>query len=135
MTDNSVRLIVRAGILTLALLGGVACQQAKPNAAAKPQPASSVEPQRQQREAQRLQQCQQALTALQKINPEGYQEYQRAFDSLMGGASQYAGLRARVNDDTQETVDALYRYKVSRLCAAIEQAVMTGLVERGEQVK
>ncbi|MCA4824950.1 MAG: hypothetical protein KJJ56_16370 [Serratia rubidaea] len=135
MTDNSVRLAVRAGILMLALLGATACQNVKPKAADKPQSAPSVETQRQQREAKRLQQCQQELAALQKINPERYQDNQRAFDSLMSGASQYAGLRARVNDDTQETVDALYRYKVSRLCVEIEQSVLIGLAERGEQVK
>ncbi|WP_249921455.1 hypothetical protein [Serratia plymuthica] len=50
----------------------------------------------------------------------------------MSGAAQYGGLRSQVNAQTQETVDALYRYKVNRLFADITQATLTSLATRGE---
>ena len=132
--------MTRSAVLCLLALSAAACQNQKSgkpavNTQNQAVQAPSEEALRKQREAEQLQQCQEQLGALRTIDEKQYQRYKQAFDSLMSGASQYANLRARVNGDTQETVDALYRYKVSRLCAAIEQAVMTGLVERGEQVK
>jgi hypothetical protein len=88
-----------------------------------------------EREAERLMQCQKELEALKDINHKQYIAYKQEFEQLMSGAAQYAALRLRVNSGTQETVDALYRYKVSRLCANITQAALTGLTERGERLK
>jgi len=88
-----------------------------------------------QKEAERLQQCLAQLGALRNINAKQHQQYQQAFDKLMSGASQYASLRIKVNGDIQETVDALYRYKVNYLCAAVNQVVLVGLAERGEPEK
>ncbi|HGM5420069.1 hypothetical protein [Serratia liquefaciens] len=90
---------------------------------------------RQQREMELLQQCQDLLGVLHNINVKDFQQYKQAFDSLMSGASQYAGVRTKVNGNTQETVDALYRYKANYLCAGVNQAVLTSLAERGELVK
>lgn len=128
------------GLLCLLALSAAACQNqksGKPAVNTKNQAvqAPSEEALRKQREAEQLQQCQQQLGALRTIDEKQYQRYKQAFDSLMSGASQYANLRARVNGDTQETVDALYRYKVNYLCAGVNQAVLTGLADRGEQVK
>jgi len=88
-----------------------------------------------QREAERMAQCQKELEAIKGINPEQHKTFRQEFDRLMSGAAQYAGLRTQVNTGTQETVDALYRYKVNRLCADISQAALTGLSDRGERLK
>lgn len=88
-----------------------------------------------QKESERLAQCQKELDVLKGINAGQYATYKQEFERLMSGAAQYAGVRPRVNWETQETVDALYRYKVNRLCADIIQAALTGLAERGEHLK
>ncbi|MEG9795518.1 hypothetical protein V6X42_23885 [Serratia marcescens] len=80
---------------------------------------------------QRLRQCQQQLRALGTLQDASYPATQRAFDHLMRGAAQYAGLRTRVNESTQDTVDALYRYRVNLLCAQINHAVLNRLAEQG----
>lgn len=86
-------------------------------------------------EAERLKNCQKELNILKGVSSEKYTVYKRTFDGLMGGAAQYAGLRKAVNPHIQETVDALYRYKVNRLCAEVSQVALEALVERGEQFK
>ncbi|WP_421105900.1 hypothetical protein [Serratia marcescens] len=86
-------------------------------------------------ESARLTACQRELGILKGVSPEKYAIYKRKFDSLMGGAAQYAGLRNQVNPGIQETVDALYRYKVNRLCAEVGQVALTALVKRGEQLE
>lgn len=88
-----------------------------------------------QKEVERLQQCEAQLGILRNINEKQHQRYKQTFDHLMSGAAQYASLRTKVNGDIQETVDALYRYKVNYLCAGVNQAVLIGLADRGEQVK
>lgn len=86
-------------------------------------------------EVARLTQCQKELDALKGINPEQHQKFLQAFSRLMSGTAQYGNLRTLVNTQTQETVDALYRYKVNRLCADITQATLTGLADRGEALE
>ncbi|MEE4411546.1 MULTISPECIES: hypothetical protein [Serratia] len=130
----------RRSALALPLLIGTlvlsGCENGRrPILAAKKSPEATVEITQAQREADRLQHCQKELDALQGIDAAGYRKYKQEFDRLMSGAAQYAALRTQVNGDTQETVDALYRYKVSRLCADVNQAVMTGLADRGERLK
>ncbi|WP_413508026.1 hypothetical protein [Serratia proteamaculans] len=80
-----------------------------------------------QQEARRLQQCQQELTVLSTLQTKDYAATKQTFDHLMGKAAQYASLRNKVNGETQGTVDALYHYKVSLLCAEINQAVLLHL--------
>ncbi|CAI1948114.1 hypothetical protein [Serratia quinivorans] len=82
-------------------------------------------------EVQRLRQCQQQLKALRTLQDARYPATQGAFDRLMRGAAQYASLRTSVNESTQDTVDALYRYRVNLLCAQINQAVLNRLAEQG----
>jgi phosphoglycolate phosphatase-like HAD superfamily hydrolase len=86
-------------------------------------------------EAQRLRQCQQELDTLRDLKADSYAATQHTFSTLMQGAAQYAKLRTQVNTDTQETVDALYRYRVNVLCAQINQAVLVGLMTQGEAPK
>ncbi|MBJ2078373.1 hypothetical protein JFR19_00730 [Serratia ureilytica] len=117
-----------------ALLSGCKNTSGSPS---QPKPAATAEPDitPAQREAERLAQCQKELDALKGINAQQYTVFRQEFDRLMSGAAQYANLRVRVNNGTQETVDALYRYKVNRLCADIMQATLTGLADRGEKLK
>lgn len=84
------------------------------------------------RRALRLAQCQRELEVLKSLNPEQHTALRQTFNQLMSGAAQYSGLRTQVNAQTQETVDALYRYKVNRLCANIAQATLADLAKRGE---
>lgn len=133
MTRTAYRLTASL-LLTMTLAG---CQNVK-----RPVPlvnkesaTEALEQDKKQREAERMQQCQHELEAMRNIDPEKYQKFKREFDTLMSGAAQYAGMRTRVNTDTQETVDALYRYRTNRLCADISTTMMTGLAERGERTQ
>ncbi|CAI0777687.1 hypothetical protein [Serratia ficaria] len=124
-----------ASLLLAMTLAG--CQNAKRPAAAvnKVSATETAEQDKKRREAERIQQCQRELEAMRNMDPEKYQKYKREFDALMSGAAQYAGVRPRVNTDTQETVDALYRYRISRTCVEISTTMMTGLAERGERIQ
>ncbi|UNK30269.1 hypothetical protein MNO11_11225 [Serratia plymuthica] len=133
MTRTAYRLTASL-LLTMTLTG---CQNVK-----RPVPlvnkesaTEAVEKDKKQREAERMQQCQHELEAMRNMDHEKYQKFKREFDILMSGAAQYAGMRTRVNTDTQETVDALYRYRTNRLCADISTTMMTGLAERGERIQ
>jgi len=83
----------------------------------------------------RLQQCNTTLEALHSVNARQFSTYHQAFEHLMKGAARYASLRTRINNETQDTIDSLYRYRVNKLCAQIDQAILLGLVEQGESVK
>ncbi|MEN4247697.1 hypothetical protein P9A06_24195 [Serratia marcescens] len=138
--NKSVSHTIRMGIVFLMVLGSIACQTQKSGKPTTKDPATTEQnitedAQLKHREIERLTLCQEQLGALIKINPKQHQQYKQAFDNLMNGASQYASLRVQVNNNTQETVDALYRYKINYLCAGVSQAVLTGLAERAEQVK
>lgn len=132
---NTTVFTVRTGILCLLALSMTACQKQKLSPLSVTRKGDTAQIQaddaaRRQREEDRLQLCHKQLSALHNIDVKQYQHYKQAFDSLMSGASQYAGLRTRVNSDTQDTVDALYRYKVNYLCAGIDNAVLNGLAEQ-----
>lgn len=82
-------------------------------------------------EANRLGLCQRQLEALQKIDATKYGVYQQRFDTLMNSAAEYAGVRTNVNVDSQDTLDALYHYRVNLFCSEINQVLLTGLAELG----
>ena len=86
-------------------------------------------------EAARLLQCQKELEVLRTVQPKQFTDYKQDFDRLMHGAAQYSRLRTGVNTETQDTVDALYRYRVNKLCAQIDQAVLLGLAGSGESAQ
>lgn len=124
----------------LCLLGGSlllsGCQATKrPAVAIQPASESTPEQSLTAREAEELALCQKELEALKPVDARQYQAFQQEFSRLMSGAAQYANVRTQANSGTQETVDALYRYKVRRLCANISQALLTGLADMGERVK
>lgn len=83
-------------------------------------------------ESEKLKQCQSQLEALKTMNPEKYKRLHTSFDYLMNGAAQYTVIRQNTNVDTQDTVDALYRYRANLLCSQIAQALLDSLTSRGE---
>ncbi|WP_421671721.1 hypothetical protein [Rahnella sp. EDr1-12] len=115
-------------ILSMFLLTG--CQKS-PIKKAPPQAGQVVTPTKEEIESAQLQQCQKSLDALQTVKAQQSVEYKKNFEKLMKGAAQYSGIRSRIKDETQGTVDALYRYRVSKLCAQIDQALLLGLTESG----
>lgn len=86
-------------------------------------------------EAVRLQQCYKDIEVLTKINNPAYASMKQEFDRMMSGAAQYSGIRAQIADNTQSTIDALYRYRVSLLCAKISNEVLNGLTKQAEAPK
>lgn len=80
-------------------------------------------------------QCEKELNTLRAINPEQNKRLSEKFSLLMKSAAQYSGLRAQVNPGTQKTVDAMYLYKVNRLCADISQVTLTSLADAGDIIK
>lgn len=83
-------------------------------------------------ESEKLKQCQAQLEALKTMSPAQYKRMHISFDYLMNGAAQYTGIRQSTNIDTQDTVDALYRYRANLLCSQIAQALLDSLTSRGE---
>ncbi|WP_419246378.1 hypothetical protein [Serratia sp. NFX21] len=123
---------------TLALLLGSlllsGCQSSKKTVTtATASPAMKNE--KAERDASELNQCQKNLNVLSRLQTTSYPSLKKDFDNLMLGASQYAGVRFQVNDQSQETIDALYRYRVSYLCSEIQQAALEVLVTRAELPK
>lgn len=99
----------------------------------KPQPGDIVDATIQQAEMQkqensRLDNCHSELESLKTINSEKYMQSKKQFDQLMQGTAQYAGIRSNVKSSTQETVDALYRYRVNLLCTEISNTLLNSLV-------
>ena len=83
-------------------------------------------------ESFRLQQCQSQLDVMKVVSPEQYARMHQLFDRIMKGAAQYADVRAKINADTQDTVDALYRYRANLICAQIGQKLLEGLTRQDE---
>ncbi|UVC29813.1 hypothetical protein [Pantoea sp. SOD02] len=82
----------------------------------------------QKQENSRLENCHSELESLKTINSEKYTQSKKQFDQLMQGTAQYAGIRSNVKSSTQETVDALYRYRVNLLCTEISNTLLNSLV-------
>lgn len=125
-------LSITAVLIGILLVSG--CQSTK-TPQIKAASASTLQDQKVKRETQDLKQCQQNLNTLGTLKTADYPAKKQVFDNLMSGASQYAGVRPQVNERTQETVDALYRYQVSYQCAEINQALLTELAKRGGAIK
>lgn len=119
-------------LVSLLFLNG--CQSSK-TPAKKYGPIEAEQNEKAKRETQDLKQCQQNLSALGALKADNYSDKKRIFDTLMSAASQYASVRAQVNERTQGTVDALYHYQVSYQCAEINQALLEELSKRGGAIK
>lgn len=79
--------------------------------------------------------CQRELAALSKINPSVYAVKKEAFETLLRTAASYSAVRSDINEQTRDTLDALYKYKTQKICSDIEQAIQQGLISRGESIK
>lgn len=79
--------------------------------------------------------CQRELAALSKINPSVYAVKKQAFETLLQTATSYSAVRSDINEQTRDTLDALYKYKTQKICNDIEQAIQQGLISRGESIK
>lgn len=79
--------------------------------------------------------CQRELASLNTISPRAYAVRKAHFDNLVKTAGVYTAVRGDVNSLTQDTVDALYKYKTNQLCAEIERDVLNGLIRKGESLK
>lgn len=82
-----------------------------------------------------VEQCQRELSALGKINTDMYEKRRVAFSGLLKNASVYSSLRQDINNQTKETVDALYKYKTQKLCHDIEQDLQQALISHGENLQ
>ncbi|EAU6886213.1 hypothetical protein EH284_23335 [Salmonella enterica] len=74
--------------------------------------------------------CDRELKALKRLDGRRYAQRKAQFDRLMAGASLYAGIRTDVSGGTQETVDAMYRFRTGKLCAEISQDVLDALARQ-----
>lgn len=83
-------------------------------------------------QAEALSRCERELDALKSVNPEDYRRRVAVFSQLMTAASQYGSVRGETDANTTAAVDALYQYRVSRVCAGISLALLNALSERGE---
>lgn len=76
--------------------------------------------------------CRAELTSLSLINQEAYVQRHTQFERLVTNAAVYARVRTQVNQQAQETLDALYQFKTRQLCLRIGQDVSDGLMRRAE---
>ncbi|WP_432369382.1 hypothetical protein ACRPH4_22615 (plasmid) [Pantoea allii] len=79
-----------------------------------------------------LSRCEKELDALKTISPENYQSRMAAFSQLMEAANQYGSIRGEADERTASTIDALYQYRTSRICAGISWILLKALSENGE---
>lgn len=75
----------------------------------------------------RMERCRRELDALKKVDINIYNKRKSEFDKLMSDAVIYNGVRVDVRDYTQGAVDALYRFRVDKLCADISSDMLNNL--------
>lgn len=79
------------------------------------------------REFTKIEQCAKELQALKTTNPQNFDKLQSRFDQMIATVNRYSQVRSSLKSQTQDTVEALYTYKVSRICNDIEQYLLDGL--------
>lgn len=77
--------------------------------------------------------CRQELTVLNTIAPGAASPLSSHFTVLMQRMHQYAGVRDTLSPPLQETIDALYRYRVNKVCADIRHTLLNNLSQQVEQ--
>lgn len=78
---------------------------------------------------EKIERCRRELDALKKVDVNIYNKRKSEFDKLMSDAVIYNGVRVDVKEYTQGTVDALYRFRVNKLCADISSDILNKLTE------
>lgn len=76
--------------------------------------------------------CQRELDILKRIDNAHYTSRKIVFDKLMSGARLYGDVRKDLQPGARSTVDALFSYKIEKLCADISQDVLNSLSKIGE---
>ncbi|PVZ80265.1 hypothetical protein C9426_33055 [Serratia sp. S1B] len=76
--------------------------------------------------------CQNELNSLKMLNQKAYIAKQAEFSRLVNNASLYKSVRGDINPSTKATIDALFTFRTTRLCADISREVMLSLIQRGE---
>ncbi|HIF2982184.1 TPA: hypothetical protein ACXZLP_004154, partial [Salmonella enterica] len=77
-----------------------------------------------------VEKCGRELNTLKRLDMKRYTQRKSQFDRLMAGASVYADVRSDVVKGTQEAVDAMYRFRVGKLCAEISRDVLDALTHQ-----
>ncbi|STB68477.1 Uncharacterised protein [Citrobacter freundii] len=80
----------------------------------------------------RLGVCRKELDILKRLDNARYLSRKAVFDKLMSGARLYGDVRGDLQSGTRSTVDALFSYKLEKLCADISQDVLNSLSRIGE---
>lgn len=80
----------------------------------------------------RLSVCRKELDILKRLDNARYLSRKAVFDKLMSGARLYGDVRGDLQSDTRSTVDALFSYKLEKLCSDISQDVLNSLSRIGE---
>lgn len=80
----------------------------------------------------RLGVCRKELDILKRLDNTRYLSRKAVFDKLMSGARLYGDVRSDLQSGTRSTVDALFSYKLEKLCADISQDVLNSLSRIGE---
>ncbi|KOC89286.1 hypothetical protein [Winslowiella iniecta] len=83
---------------------------------------------------QQLELCHKQLEALKLMQAESYNALFSEFNRVMSGAASYANVRNDISALNQDTVDALYRYRVNSLCSRIDQALLTALSRQDDSL-
>lgn len=76
--------------------------------------------------------CRKELDILKRLDNARYVSRKAVFDKLMSGARLYGDVRGDLQSGTRSTVDALFSYKLEKLCADISQDVLNSLSRIGE---
>ncbi|HEC7758699.1 TPA: hypothetical protein R4A49_004338 [Salmonella enterica subsp. enterica serovar Muenchen] len=76
--------------------------------------------------------CRKELDILKRVDNARYLSRKVLFDKLMSGARLYGDVRGDLQSGTRSTVDALFSYKLEKLCADISQDVLNSLSRIGE---
>ncbi|ENA5974129.1 hypothetical protein ABGM23_004805 [Escherichia albertii] len=78
---------------------------------------------------EKMERCRRELETLKKIDSAVYNKRKAEFDRLVSGASLYNVVRSDIDNNTQNTVDALYRFRSDKLCADITNEVLLVLTK------
>lgn len=81
-----------------------------------------------------LKQCQQELESLNRVDSKSFKEMKGSFDKLMSTAAQYSEIRKNVSQQMQGTVDAMYKYKIEKLCSEVSTTLLKSTLAQGEGV-
>ncbi|WP_152998385.1 hypothetical protein [Pantoea stewartii] len=80
----------------------------------------------------KMNRCENQLKALKVVSSDDYKKQLKNFTHVMMMASQYGQVRAHTDPDTAAAVDALYQYRMSKMCAEISWHLLSALTEKGE---